>query len=99
MADNDPKRTRRRRKRSKPVDTDQLQQRALAVLEQVIETAETDPAAMAHRGGVETVIKVAEHLRRLNADLHGTFDAKALAKLSEADLDALEAAEARKGRR
>jgi hypothetical protein len=84
--------------RKKQVDPDALQQRALKLLEKVITTAETDPVAMALKGGTETVIKISDHLRKLNEGLNSVFNAKVLGKLSEADLDALEAAD-KKGRR
>jgi hypothetical protein len=73
-----------------PVDPDALHQRTLRLLEGVIATAETDPVAMAMRGGVETILKISENLRKLNTDLQLIKLQKELAKLSDADLDALD---------
>ena len=76
---------------SAPIDPDALQQRALAVLERVIAKAEENPALVADKSSVETVVKISEHLRKLNADLNNPMDMRRLSKLSDAELDELEA--------
>jgi hypothetical protein len=73
---------------SDTVDTDALQQKALKILEGLLDNS---ASLLADKGGAKTVLEISEHLRRLNADLKGAKIKETLKKMSDAEFEKLEA--------
>lgn len=76
----------------KASDPDALQERTLKVLEEVIANVEKDPTQLlVDKSVMSSFLGISEHIRKLNADRYSVLDLRQLSKLSDQELDELEA--------
>lgn len=71
-------------------DPDSMLEEYMGLIRGFAASVKQNPALMADKDVMGNVLKGAEFLRRLNADLKKRFDPEELARLSDEDLDRIE---------